>query len=599
MNDNPFAVFTPEGLTADRVIAIFSTEMPGLGNIENAGHAFVIGTRGSGKSILFRYLEPDCQCIVTNKAINELPFLSLYVSFRETQAQISELARFDDRHGEVFFNEHLLVLAIGAQVLMRLLRNNDVAGYGLNSAACELYSELSVLLGREAGNTLEGELNVGAALKAMASLFQSAYRTTIQYVRKHSFKADTLSYNGELYGFDDLLLPLVDFVREALRVSENSPILLLLDDADSLTETQTRIVNSWVARRLSHRCSLKIAAQITAYKTMVTVYNSRIEAPHDFQEINLSDATGRASQMAYKSRIATIVQRRLNTVGIIKSAEKYFPEDNRQRIAIEREERRLVSEWNEGRGRGHRPRDDAYRYARPNYIARLGGNRKSRNTYSYSGFDQLVHISSGVTRFFLEAAADMYARSNALAPLGNKDVEAIEPRVQNEVVRDHASRQMIVDLKDLARDVQRLTGDQQQAVQLSNLIKGLGSLFEDALMNHDAAERKLFSFALTDEPTEEIEDVLRLGVRYGYLFQGIIGRKEGTGRAPLYILSRRLAPLYNLDPMGFSAYKFLPNDTIKLLMNEPDKARLSLRRRRTSQDESQIMIDFEDGAHDA
>ncbi|WP_449579270.1 ORC-CDC6 family AAA ATPase [Paracoccus mutanolyticus] len=36
-------------------------------------------------------------------------------------------------------------------------------------------------------------------------------------------------------------------------------------------------------------CTLKIAAQITAYKTMVTVYNTRIESPHDYQEINLSD----------------------------------------------------------------------------------------------------------------------------------------------------------------------------------------------------------------------------------------------------------------------------------------------------------------------
>ncbi|WP_422615699.1 hypothetical protein [Paracoccus yeei] len=60
MTDNPFAVFTPEGLDANRVVAIFSTEMPGLGNIESAGHAFVIGTRGSGKSILFRYLKRLC-----------------------------------------------------------------------------------------------------------------------------------------------------------------------------------------------------------------------------------------------------------------------------------------------------------------------------------------------------------------------------------------------------------------------------------------------------------------------------------------------------------------------------------------------------------
>lgn len=596
MISNPFAVFTPEGLTADRVVAIFSTEMPGLGNIENSGHAFVIGTRGSGKSILFRYLEPDCQRLVTGKALSELPFLSLYVSFRETQAQISELARFEDRHGEVFFNEHLLVLAIGAQVVLRMLRNNDIAADELSPLARELHDELSSLLGTEAAGP---SVNVGQVLKLMASRLQTAYRTAIQYVRKHGFMSETLAYSGDLYGFDDLLLPLIDFLRAALGIQGSAPILLLLDDADSLTETQTRIINSWVARRLSSRCSLKIAAQITAYKTMVTVYNTRIEAPHDYQEINLSDATSRASEKAYRSRIAGIVQRRLVTEGIVKSADKYFPEDNRQRIAIEKEERRLVQEWDAGRGRGYRARDDAYRYARPNYIAKLGGDRKSRSTYSYSGFDQLVHISSGVTRFFLEAAADMYSKSVALAPRGNKDIAEIEPRVQNEVVREHANRQMIVDLKDLERDVQRLKGDPQQAVQLSNLIKGLGSLFESALIDETASERKLFSFALSEEPTREIEDVLRLGVRYGYFFQGVIGRKEGTGRAPLFILSRRLAPLFNLDPMGFSAYKFLSTRSVEMLMNDPEAARLSLRRQRARQNGNQMTIDFLDGESDA
>jgi hypothetical protein len=156
-----------------------------------------------------------------------------------------------------------------------------------------------------------------------------------------------------------------------------------------------------------------------------------------------------------------------------------------------------------------------------------------------------------------------------------------------------------VDLKDLERDVQRLKGDPQQAVQLSNLIKGLGSLFESALIDETASERKLFSFALSEEPTREIEDVLRLGVRYGYFFQGVIGRKEGTGRAPLFILSRRLAPLFNLDPMGFSAYKFLSTRSVEMLMNDPEAARLSLRRQRARQNGNQMTIDFLDGESDA
>jgi hypothetical protein len=60
-----------------------------------------------------------------------------------------------------------------------------------------------------------------------------------------------------------------------------------------------------------------------------------------------------------------------------------------------------------------------------------------------------------------------------------------------------------------------------------------------------------------------------------------------------------LAPLYNLDPVGFSAYKFLTNHSIELLMNEPDRARLNLRRRRNKTDESQMTIDFSEGNSDA
>lgn len=595
MNDNPFSVFTPEGLDAEKVVSIFSTEMPGLGNIDNPGHAFVMGTRGSGKSILFRYLEPDCQRIVNKLPLEDLPYYAFYISFRETQTQVSELARFNDKHGEVFFNEHLLVLAIGAQVVIRLVRNNSLATAPLADGVLEMYDDLLRLLG---GSKSDENIALCDALSEISKKLQLSYRLAIQYVKKHSFQSDVLAYDGELFGFDDLLLPLVEFLSAALGKGRQVPAYLLLDDADSLTLTQTRILNSWVARRLSSRCSLKVAAQVTAYKTMVTVYNSRIEAPHDYQEIDLSDLTTKASEKAYRSRIAAIVQRRLQTVGLTKSADKYFPEDHAQKVAIEKEKKKLTALWEAGEGRGHRARDDAYRYARPNYIAALGGNRKSRSKYSYSGFDQLVHLSSGVTRFFLEAAADMYSQAYAQAPAGNKRVDVIEPSIQNEVIREHASRQMIVALKDLERDVEHLEGDPLRAVQLSNLIKGLGSMFEVALVDRSASERKFFSFALTEEPTKEIEEVLRIGVRNGYLFQGVIGRKEGAGRAPLYVLSRRFAPLFNLDPMGFSAYKFMRNETILELMNHPEEARLALRRGRGREDEAQLPLDFFDDDND-
>ena len=118
-----------------------------------------------------------------------------------------------------------------------------------------------------------------------------------------------------------------------------------------------------------------------------------------------------------------------------------------------------------------------------------------------------------------------------------------------------------------------------------------------ALLDADASQRKLFSFAITDRASQDVQDVLDLGVRYGYLFQSIIGRKEGIGRAPLYILSRRLAPLFNLDPMGFAGYKFVQNQALELLMDHPEAARKA-RQRSKGADAAfdQISLNFDQGS---
>ena len=581
--NNPFAVFTPEGLSAERVVSIFSTAMPGLDTISVDGHVFLFGTRGSGKSILLRYLEPDCQTIVRACGVRELPHFGMYVSFRETEVQISELARFDQSHGEIFFNEHLLVLAIGARIIARLLKNTGLPDGPLPYDALALHGELASLLGAA---RLDGEAlppSAAAAFAELAALIRDRYRHAIQYVKRHAFRSEILSFEGDLFGYDDFLLPLVTFVRRAFALPESTSIYLMLDDADSLTRTQTTVVNSWIARRVSTECSIKVAAQVGSYKTMLTFGERRIETPHDYHEINLSDIGSRkGGETIYRQRIAAIVGQRLRAGGITTPADKFFREDGLQLTAIGRTADALRRRWRQGDGRGNRERDDVQRYARPEYIRELGGTKKARSKYSYSGFDQLVYISSGEPRFFLEAAADMYDAAYTRQITTRRSVSEIPSEIQNEVVRAHAQRQFIWDIKELSHDAQKMFGTPQRAVRLHNLINGLGGIFEAALIDESASERKYFAFAFSDVPSAEIEAVMDLGVRYGYFFKGVIGRKEGLGRTSLYLMSRRLAPLFNLDPMGVTAYKFMTTGTVLELMDRPEQARKRLRRSRGS-----------------
>ena len=79
----------------------------------------------------------------------------------------------------------------------------------------------------------------------------------------------------------------------------------------------------------------------------------------------------------------------------------------------------------------------------------------------------------------------------------------------------------------------------------------------------------MFSVAISDEPEADVVDIFELGVRHGYFQKSMIGNKDGTGRTTLYILTRRLAPYFTLDPSGFAGYLFVTNDRLREGMQNP------------------------------
>lgn len=56
---NPFRVFSPEEMVAEDVCELFVEPFTDFSKITLPGHAMLNGPRGSGKSMIFRYLLPD------------------------------------------------------------------------------------------------------------------------------------------------------------------------------------------------------------------------------------------------------------------------------------------------------------------------------------------------------------------------------------------------------------------------------------------------------------------------------------------------------------------------------------------------------------
>jgi hypothetical protein len=195
------------------------------------------------------------------------------------------------------------------------------------------------------------------------------------------------------------------------------------------------------------------------------------------------------------------------------------------------------------------------------------GISKSSPSYSYAGFDQLVHISSGIIRNFLQAAADMYSGVEALQ--SEQPITFIPPRIQNSVIRNQSDAFLFETFEKMHDDESEDAPDKDLLMKLFNLIRALGGTFRQSLLS-DRAERRVFSIAFSDAPNENIRKVLSRGEQLGYFHVSAIGNKDGTGRTRLYVLSRMLAPHFNLDPTSFASYLFVTSDRIEEAMHNPD-----------------------------
>lgn len=570
---NPFRITTPEDLTAEETVSLFVPVFTDLPKITDPGHVFLIGPRGTGKSMFFRYLRPDCQCLAQNCQLKDLPFLGLYIPLKFANFSLTELKRLEDRHASDILGEHILSTYFAEKVFETLLGSKVYPSDAdnINSLRC-FYNERFASLASQAGGSFDvpafaDDCSSTDVLKSMQRLSEDMYNTGVSFVKQIVCGSAFVPYDGPLCDFTSFLLPLLSGLSQ-LPGLPDGPIYLLVDDAHWLPLTHTKVLNSWIATRTSRRVSFKISSEYS-YKTYYTLSGATIDCPHDFSEIDISTIYTGNSKSKYRDRVADIVKKRLETFGISDvSAEQFFPCDEEQEDAIRQIAEDYKKKHDRGEARGYYRSDDALRYARPDFIKNLAGQRKSSSTYSYSGFNQLVHLSSGIVRSFVEPAHKMYAEMVSREQAGA--ITAIPPAIQDTVAREYANEFLFSKMEQIERGGHETAPPKEDIKKLSNLIQGLGALFRLILLS-ERSERRVFSIAFSDEPSEEVARILNLGVQLGYLHKATIGRKDSKsgGRTRLYVLNRCLAPIWTLDPTGFAGYLFIQSALAEEAISQP------------------------------
>jgi hypothetical protein len=569
---NPFEVKTPEDVSASEVYELFVDVFTDFYQVKEVGHTFLNGPRGSGKSMMFRYMMPDCQMIDKKCEITELDYFSLYIPIKLTDINYPELDRFK-HNSNTFINEHLLTTYIATKCFKNLLDfKEEISKY--QSEIEEFYNDTFLWYVEISGEDIadyKTSFESGAAcIKMMMRILEKMLANCKRYCKNIALLNDSNEeYKGSLCNYLEFLYPMLLKLSELSFMPKNKPIFLLVDDAGYLNNTQTKILNTWVSYRTSKEVSLKISTQLD-YKSLNTVNGKTIDYPHDYSQINIATVYTTANRNYYQ-RIESIVSKRLNKflAKDIKPKD-FFPTDKKQEEEISRIYDEIKEQFTDV-DRDYAGGDAARRYATSEFVKKLKKTR-SGATFSYAGFDNLVNISSGIIRYFLEPASSMFSEHISRSGKISNEVDFIPDNVQNEVINTFSEKF----LEDEFRKVFEEYGDKQvnerlsKADKLYNLISGLGGMFHKIFVS-DRTERVVFSVALNDMPDKELKEILDLAMHYGYLHQSSIGNKQGTGRSKQYILSRTLAPFFKLDPTGFKGYKFMNSDMLKVSLVNPKK----------------------------
>lgn len=564
---NPFEIKTPEQNTAQDTVELFVDVFPDFGQVLEKGHTFLNGPRGSGKSMMFRYMQPDCQMLVNECQAKDLDYFSVYVGIKQTSINNSDLARLDS-HASILFNEHLLSTFVMANVLNSI---RETFGEQLNDCSIELYSFYNdcfckyisyssyTIVEKKPSDTIATDL-----ILHMINVVEDMERICLSYCKRIALANDVnIPYEGPLTDFTDFVEPLIIGLKKIQLFPQDKPFYILIDDAGYLNLAQTKVLNTWVSYRSTKNICLKISTQLD-YKTHLTSNGKRIDAPHDYSEIDISTRYT-SSKSAYNDRIKEIVRKRIQKYLQVEiSPEEFFPENEKQKQEIkEIAEEIRVANYNPDKP--YAAVDAVKRYAKPEYIKRMQKEKKAGFHYSYAGFDQLVAISSGIIRHFLAPAQAMF--STAVALNNDEPIFNISPKIQDDIIKEYSDAFLYNEFDDLRKDKAISEDRLDNSEKLYNLVDSLGQLFHMTLVS-DAVDRRVFSVALTDNPDKELYDILDMCEQYGYIHKGSIGNKTGTGRNRLYVLSRILAPHFKLDPTSYAGYKFMKSSVLKVALTD-------------------------------
>ena len=546
---NPFEYEAASNLSDDMVADYFIDDHNYSRFIQSRRNVFVVGERGSGKTMALLYSSARIQRLIAVRQSREatLDHIGVYVPCNTPLTYKPEFELLEPFLSAVL-SEHLLALSIGHAIVSTLADIPDILP-GADEPM--LRAELSTVL--------------AADLSPEMSFFESIrvfLETQIRDTQRTAVSRQLDAYHRETFSFASVVMPLLTVFRRSIPSLARTHFLLLIDDAHALNELQLQALNSWIAFRDHSLFSFKVATTKVSRGTRRTASGGSILEGHDYTTIDLEMPLQNRNTGFY--RLADkIIARRLTEVGINKSPESFFPVNDAMQQDLRRAEAetRAVAEEKFGLDEKKAIADFVYKYARAKYFR----DRPSKaNRPPYSGFETMVFISTGVVRNLLEPCYWMFdqAVSSARPSPSARSIEFINPTIQTEIILERSDAAWRWLRERLASDIEGCSIE--DGLRAYRLLDALAAHFRERL-SADGSEPSALSFTVSRQTSPAMTQLRRLLdiLRSAQMLYVRVGpAKDGGRREPYYVPNRILWPSRGLDPHGQHARVSLTSDSL-------------------------------------
>lgn len=537
---NPFEYEAAINLSEELILDMYIEDFNFTRFIQSTRNVFLLGDRGSGKSMTLLYNSMKLRIRKEEREGKQPSFenIGIYIPCNTPLTHKDEYLLLDKFQASVI-SEHYLILSIIYSIADTI---SHIQNYTEDFDFTGLRSEIEYILGDKLPDATSFFESIKIYVQAQLTITQGGINNPqCNPLPNYSFS------------FASSVLPLLNLIRKIPQFNK-SHFLLMIDDAHDLNIYQRRALNSWIAYRDHTLFSFKVAAAKLRDIDYRTSSGGSILEGHDFiiidMEGDFQNQNSRFGQLAKK-----IISRRLERANINKAPDDFFPTNQQFLKDIDECKEKVRKE-------ALKKNPDATKKQIDDFVYKMGRAEYFRqrshkaNRPPYSGFDILVHLSTGVIRNLLEPCYWMYDyvySKEVEKQDGRKEpiiITEISSSVQTEIIIEKSQQIWSRFETGLEKYIENCS--KEQAKQIHDLFNNLAVLFRERLLHHKSEPRAIvFTISgLTEKNEEQLRPLIDIARKAQLIYLRTSVAKSDGGQEIYYVPNRMLWPARGLDPQG-------------------------------------------------